>query len=216
VTTFFLIRHGEKDADDQRLSGRLPGIHLTARGRRQAQALARELADAPIRRVYCSPLERARETAAPIAEARRLGVEICDELHELNCGAWTGRGFAELASDPRWTQYNQFRSASRIPGGDTALEVQARVVGQLLRWRAMFPREGVAVVSHGDPIRFAVAYFLGMPLDFYLRLEIGVGSVTELTLDDHQPTVRRLNHLPPIEADEAEAPVSATAVDAQR
>lgn len=193
MTTFHLVRHAEKDADDQVLAGRTSGVHLTERGRRQAAALGRRLAGEPVCAVYASPMERAQETAEPIGAALRLPVQLLPALTEIEFGEWTGRTFGTLNADARWRRFNAFRSGTRIPGGESAVEVQARVVGELLRLRAMHPDEAVVLVSHGDPIRLALGFFLGLSLDLFDRLLVDLASVSVLALDEHGAQFRRLN-----------------------
>ena len=130
MTRLYLIRHGENDFVLRgAIAGRQPGIHLNDTGHAQAERLAHELHREGIERIYSSPLERCRETAEPLA--RRIGIKIepTDELLELDFGDWTGRTFAELDGCETWHRYNQFRSGTRIPGGELMLETQARVVG---------------------------------------------------------------------------------------
>jgi len=197
VTLFYLIRHGATDELDRVLSGRAPGVRLNAAGLRQAEALAGRLAGEAIRRLYSSPVGRARETAEPIA--RRLGLEVhtADELTELDCGGWTGRSFAELAADRRWQRFNTFRSGTRIPAGELIAEVQARAVAFLHRLGEEFPGDSVALVTHGDVIKAALAYWLGMPLDFILRLQVSPASVSAVALGEDGPSVLYVNRAEP-------------------
>jgi probable phosphoglycerate mutase len=197
VTTFYLIRHAERTGDQGSLTGRGAGFHLSATGRVQAERLARHLAHEPIGHVFSSPLERTRETAEPLAKHHRLRVELCPAIGEIDAGAWTGRTFRELdASDPHWQQFNRFRGGTRIPRGEAMVDVQARFVGEMLRLRAAFPGEGVALVSHADPIKIAIASFIGSPLDFHDRIEIGLGSVSVLALSEWGAKLLRLNDTP--------------------
>jgi probable phosphoglycerate mutase len=193
MTTFYLIRHGDTPAVGHFASGRAPGVHLNDRGRRQVEGLAESLAGEPIRVVYSSPLERARETAEPLA--RRLGLEVRDaeELLELDFGDWTGKSFAELDPLPEWQRYNSFRSGTRIPGGELMLEVQARVVGFMQRLCSDRSEGAVALVSHGDVIRSALLHYLGMPLDHYHRIEISPASVSIVAVAEYGPVVHALN-----------------------
>lgn len=200
MTTFYLIRHAEREGDQAMLAGRMPGLHLTAHGRVQAARLARHLAREPIEHILSSPLERTRETAEPLAAARGVNVGISDAIGEIEAGRWTGRMFPELdASDEEWRRFNRFRSGTRIPGGESAIAVQHRFVGEMLRVRNQHPNTGVALVSHADPIKIALACLLGAPLDFYDRLEIGLASVSVVTVDDWGAKVLRLNDRVPEE-----------------
>lgn len=194
MTTFYLIRHAERIGDQGLLVGRKAGVALTARGREQAARLARYLAHESITHVFSSPMERTRETAEALASQHRLVVEILPGLHEINAGEWSGKLFRELdASDARWRRFNRLRGLTRIPDGETMVDVQARFVGEMMRLHEQFPDGGIALVSHADPIKVALAACLGAPLDFYDRLEIGLASVSIVTFDEAGPKVLRLN-----------------------
>lgn len=194
MTTFYLIRHAERAGDQETLVGRKAGFPLSAHGRDQAARLGRHLGQEPIAHVFSSPVERARETAEAVARALGLIVGILPGLHEIDAGTWSGKTFRELdAGDARWRRFNRLRSLTRIPGGEAMVDVQARFVGEMLRLHEQFPDEGIALVSHADPIKIALAAFLGAPLDFYDRLEIGLASFSVVSLDDGGPKVLRLN-----------------------
>ena len=194
-TTFYLIRHGTNDLVGRTLASRMPGVHLNDHGRAQAERLAERLAAAPIRAVYSSPLERARETAQPLAVRLGRTVEIEPAINELDFGDWTGRAVADLnrGGAPGWEPFNTFRSSTRAPGGEHMAEAQLRMVIALERLRARHPGQHVALVGHADPIRATLAYFLGAPLDFMLRIEISPASVSVLELADWGPRVLCVN-----------------------
>lgn len=196
MTRFFLVRHGRKTTPDPLLVGRTPGIHLSDHGRAQALAIAGRLAPEPIAHVVASPVERAGETAQPLAEKRGLSVEVDAAFHETDFGEWTGRTVDELAPQSQWRHYNQFRSGTRAPGGETMLEMQQRFVAGMLALRDRFPGKAVAVFSHGDPIRAAITYFAGAPVDFWSRFEIGVGSISVVDLGEEHVQIERLNEVP--------------------
>lgn len=193
MTTLLLIRHATCDPVGVRLAGRAPGISLNAAGRAQAESLARRLSGVSLTAVYSSPLERARETAEAIASPRGLGVELVEGLIEWDFGAWTGCTLAELEPDPTWHAFNRVRSATRPPGGEHVLELQARVVAALDRIVAIHPEARVAVVSHADVLRSAVAHHLGVPIDLAHRLEFAPASVTVLARQPWGPLLLRLN-----------------------
>jgi broad specificity phosphatase PhoE len=198
VTTFYLIRHAQRSGDQHLLTGRLPGFSLTDEGRDQAERLARHLASESITRVFSSPMERAQETAGPIARQLRLAVQVLPAINEIDAGRWSGHTFGELdAGDEQWRRFNRWRSLTRIPGGESATEVQARFTSEMLRLQELYPADGIVLVSHADPIKIALAWALGAPLDFYDRLEIGLGSVSVVTLNEAAPKVLRLNESPP-------------------
>jgi probable phosphoglycerate mutase len=192
-TTILLIRHGHTDWIGRAIAGRAAGVHLNAEGRAQAERLPARLAALPIAAIYSSPLERTRETAAPVAAARGLEVHTCEAAIELDFGRWSGATFEALASDPGWQAFNSFRSLTRAPGGELMPEVQTRIVDAIDEIRARHPGEVVAIFSHGDVIRAAVAYFLGMPLDLFQRIEIRPASVSTFRFTGPQVLVLGVN-----------------------
>jgi probable phosphoglycerate mutase len=195
MSVFFLIRHGANPAIGNFLPGRLPGVHLNAEGKAQAEKLAERLRRASINAIYSSPLDRAYETAVPLAE--RLGLEIHtrQELIEVGIGAWTGKEFESLADDPVFRLYKGFRAGTRPPGGELLVEVQQRMVSEIERLRLENPHQRIAVVSHADPIKTVLAHYAGMPLDFLLRIEISLASVSVLAINDHGPKLLCVNSL---------------------
>jgi probable phosphoglycerate mutase len=123
-----------------------------------------------------------------------LEVEILETLDEIDYGDWTGRSLIELEKLPRWQQYNAYRSGTRIPNGELMLEAQARIVAEMERLRDLHPEDTIALVSHGDLIKAAVACYVGAPLDLFQRIEIHPASISVLALDDHGPQLRCLNN----------------------
>lgn len=193
MTRFLLIRHATTDSVGKRLSGRTPGVPLNEAGRAQARKLAERLAGLPIAAIYSSPLERAVQTAEPLAKVRNLAAVISQDFLEINFGDWTNCPFEELESQPLFQRFNSFRSGTRIPGGELMLEAQARIVAGLERLRTRHPHETVAVVSHADLIKAAVAYYTGIQLDMFQRLEISPASVSMVELYDETARILLVN-----------------------
>ena len=194
MTTFYLLRHASNDyLTEKKIAGWRPGVHLNEQGRKEAEALAAKLAAEPIHAIYSSPLERARETADPLALKLGLKVQISDAVGEIKFGKWTDQSLKQLDSNPEWQRWNSFRSGTPIPEGELMIEAQTRVVREMLRLRSIHPAEGVALVSHGDVIKAALAYFLGVPLDLFQRIEIGPASISVIAVDEHAPRVLRVN-----------------------
>jgi broad specificity phosphatase PhoE len=183
MTTFHLLRHGEHAVQGRICAGRMPGVILSERGRGEAERAADRLARAGIAAIYASPLERAQETAGIVSRRLSLPITVLDDLSELDFGEWTGLTFDEVRKDPRWPEWASHRSLSCIPGGETMRAVQRRVVEALLEMRAAHPEESVVVVSHGDVIRAALVFALGMPLDFYARIEVATASLSTMRID---------------------------------
>jgi broad specificity phosphatase PhoE len=191
-TTILLVRHGAFDGMDRRLSGRIPGPGLNAEGERQMRRLAERLAALPIAAIYSSPLQRALDSAALLANALSLGVREAQELREVNFGRWTDRAIDELADDEAWRAYHAQRATARIPEGELLAEVQARALAGLARIAAQHAGERVVAVTHAELIRTLVVACLGCGLDATLRLAIAPASITELALGA-QPLVVRVN-----------------------
>ena len=178
------------------MSGRLEGVGLNAAGRREAEALAASLAARPLAAIVCSPLQRAVETASPLATRRGLATRIDPGFAEIDFGDWTGADLADLDSDPSWRAFNRFRSTAPVPGGETALAVQARAVAALLRLHHAHPDAELAVVSHAEIIRVLLAHALAVPLDLARRIEVLPAHRSVLVLFDEDARVDALN-LPP-------------------
>jgi broad specificity phosphatase PhoE len=193
MTTFLLIRHGLTDAVGNMMTGHEAGVHLNATGRDQAVSLPRRLGSVPISAIYSSPLERARETAQPVADAFGLRVNLEPRFTEVDFGGWTNRRFADLAGDPHWQLYNAFRGVTRPPDGEGLVDVQRRSVDALLDLCARHPGEVVAVFSHADTLRAVLLYVLGMPIDFVLRLDLSPARISVLQLGEGAPRVLQVN-----------------------
>jgi broad specificity phosphatase PhoE len=195
VTTFYLIRHGTNDVLPRALAGRLPGTHLNEAGRAEAERVAERLKSKPIQHIFSSPMERARETAEPLARVLNLPVQISEAFNEVDFGQWQGGEVTALRNNEQWQRWIKFRSGLQIPGGEMMVDIQARVVSELVRLTQKFPGEHIAVFSHGDPIRSALCHWLGMPLDYMTRLEVLTGSINIVALDENQPLVQGINLL---------------------
>jgi ribonuclease H / adenosylcobalamin/alpha-ribazole phosphatase len=195
VTTIHLVRHGTHGLLAHTLAGRMPGVRLSEAGQEQSRALAARLAErSTIAAVYSSPLERCVETAAPIAARLDLEVQVAEALIELDFGDWTGRTFESIKGDPLWPLFNTSRSLTRPPNGELMREAQARIVSFIDELRGRHGDEAaIVLVSHGDVIRSALLHYLGMPLDFWLRIEVGPASISTVEVRPWGPRVVRLN-----------------------
>jgi probable phosphoglycerate mutase len=193
---FHLVRHASHDQLGRVLSGWTPGVHLNDTGRRELEWLVDRLSASRAEVVVTSPLERCRETAAPIADSIPCELVENPDLGEIQYGDWTGLRFAELESQPRWHEFNRHRSRVRIPGGESMADVQRRVVRSLETLQGRHRWGPVIVVSHGDVLRTAIAYFLGLSLDALDRFEIAPGSVSTVSFEHDGPRVLSLNEMP--------------------
>ncbi|KMO30618.1 histidine phosphatase family protein [Methylobacterium aquaticum] len=193
TTTFFLVRHAAHDRIGRILCGRMPGVTLGREGRAQAVMVAERLAGEGLAAIHASPRERAQETAAPLAARAGLTVETLPALDEIDFGAWTGTSFDDLNGDPTWAGWNQARHVTRPPGGETALDAQARVLRGLEDLHARHGDARLALVSHAEVIKLVIAHALGLGADATHRFEIGPASVSVLVLGAWGAKVESLN-----------------------
>ncbi|WP_326969026.1 MSMEG_4193 family putative phosphomutase [Arthrobacter sp. CG_A4] len=193
-TLLLLLRHGETPTTGTVLPGRAPGLHLSERGRAQAERVAARLEGLSVDAVYSSPLERARETAEPTAARTGLDVKHDDGLLECDFGEWTGAAIADLAALPEWQTVQHSPSAFRFPGGESFPEMQGRIIGAMEALCAAHAGGVVVGFSHADPIKAAVAHALGTPLDLFQRIVISPGSVSAITfVEGLDPAVHMVN-----------------------
>ena len=194
ATTLLLVRHGQTATTGAVLPGRAAGLHLSERGRAQAEGVAERLGGlsrAP-QALYSSPLERARETAAPIARALGLRTRIERGLLECDFGAWTGASLGRLRRTREWRQVQHAPSTFTFPDGESFAAMQARVWSTIERLVARHRGETIVLVSHADPIKAAVTFAQGVPLDLFQRTVISTCSVSALSFSD-QPIVLCVN-----------------------
>ena len=194
MTQLLLIRHAQNDyVKTGRLAGWTPQVHLNEKGRAEAEALGQRLAKARLTAIYSSPLERAVETAQPLAEHYSHDVQIEDEVGEVRYGDWTGKRLRQLTRTRLWKVVQQYPSGARFPGGESLREAQSRVLSALERLTEAHPGGRVAIVAHADIIKLAVAHFAGMPLDMYQRLIIAPASLSIIWLGRMGPRIVLMN-----------------------
>jgi broad specificity phosphatase PhoE len=194
VTTVHLVRHATNDyVETHRLAGRLPGVFLNEAGRTQAERLGRDSRLVGAAALFSSPLERARETIAPLSTSLGLDVLLMEELHEIDFGRWCGCDYKDLETDNDWRSFNLCRSIKRAPGGESLSDVQCRMLRAIENIRHRHTDDEVVVVSHGDPIKALLCWWMGIPLDLMQRIEIQPASISTAVLNDWGPQVKRLN-----------------------
>ena len=195
-TLVLLVRHGLTATTGIKLPGRAWGLHLSEQGRLQADAAARRIAKFPkISAVYASPLERARETALPVARARGLALRIDRDLSDIDIGEWTGLSIKRACRKPEWEIVQRHPSGFRFPGGESFPEMQTRMTGALARLVARHQGDPIVVVSHADPIKAAVAHALGTPLDLFQRIIVAPASISAIAYLPEGPAVLTVNSM---------------------
>ena len=193
-TLVLLVRHGQTPTTGKVLPGRAPGLHLAEAGVQQAQRAADRIAELPkVDAIYASPLERARETAAPIAAARHMMVRIDKGLLECDFGQWTGAELKQLMKLPEWSTVQRAPSTFTFPGGESFIAMQTRIVSAVDRIRAAHPGGVVVCVSHADPIKALVAHAMGTHIDLFQRIVISTCSITAIAYGAGAPVVLTVN-----------------------
>lgn len=193
MTTILLIRHATNALVRKSLAGRMAGVSLSEEGKRQAAELAERLKHLPIKALYSSPLERAVETADPLAKKLQLPIEVRNEFTEFDFGNWTSKTIDELKGQEAFRLFNEFRSVTPAPEGEAMLSAQARMVTGLQRLCSQHKNETVAVFSHSDMIKAAIAHYAGIHLDLMQRIEIDPASVSIITVFPETVRINRLN-----------------------
>jgi len=193
-TTVLLVRHGQTPTTGQTLPGRAKGLHLADTGVQQAERAAERIAElAKVDAVYCSPLERARETAAPIGKALGLKPVVARGLLECEFGDWTGSQLKDLMKLPEWSTVQRAPSTFRFPNGESFTEMQVRMVSELDRLRQAHPGGTIVCVSHADPIKAAMAHALGTHLDLFQRIVISTCSISAIAFTPGGPIALTVN-----------------------
>ena len=190
-----LVRHGSTPTTGKKLPGRAPGLHLSAKGQAQAAAVADRIAalsKAPSA-VYASPLERTRETAAPIARALGLRVRNAPDLIEVDVGDWTEKSLKRVSRTPEWPLVHRWPSGFRFPGGESFGEMSVRAMETVLALVAEHPGESIVAVSHAATIKAVVSAAAGMPLDLMQRLVVSPCSISAILFTAGGPIVLCVN-----------------------
>jgi broad specificity phosphatase PhoE len=169
------VRHGQTELNrGGRLQGRIDAP-LSALGKEQAGALGRGFASMPVTRVLSSPLQRAHDTAAAVASAHGLTVEVDERLIELDYGAWDGQLLTEVPADD-WAAWRRDPEFSP-PGGERLSDVTARVTAFC---SDVLSDDLVIAVSHVSPIKAAVCGALRVDEMITWRMQLDVASVTRI------------------------------------
>ncbi len=194
MAIILLIRHGENDWVGKKLAGRLPGVHLNQNGLDQSEALAETLQNLPIKAIYSSPLERALETAQPLAQVKKMEISICENLSEINFGGWQGKTIKQMRRLKLWETVQNQPSQMQFPNGESFIGAQNRLVDCITQISEKHePFDLVACFSHSDAIRLLVAYYLNVPLDSFQRIQINTASISMLMLTNEHISVPFVN-----------------------
>lgn len=203
MATCILIRHGRSSANtDGILAGWMPEVHLDDTGQEQALRLAERLAHLPIVTLATSPLDRCRETLAPLADRLGIVLEVHEGLAECRYGSWTGRPLRDLAEDPLWRIVQDDPCSARFPDspqypGESLPEMAERALAAVAEIdAAVTAAHGDhsiwALASHGDVIKAILADLLGAGLTHFQRLQIDPASVSIVRLGEGRAMIMRM------------------------
>ncbi|MGW2346288.1 histidine phosphatase family protein [Streptomyces sp. NPDC001661] len=199
MPTLILVRHGRSTANTAGvLAGRTPGVALDERGAEQAARLPERLSGLPLAEIVSSPLQRCRETVAPLLAARpELTLRTEEGISECDYGDWSGRKLAELTDEPLMQVVQQHPTAAAFPGGESMRQMQHRAAEAVREWNARVEREhgedaAYVMCSHGDIIKSLVADAIGLHLDLFQRISVEPCSITAIRYTRLRPFLVRL------------------------
>ena len=196
MTRIVLVRHGHVEGiKPERFRGRAP-LQLTARGRAEAAAVAKRIAGHwQLSAVYTSPMRRCVETAEAVADACAVTVRICDDLNDLDYGAWQLKPFADAEAEDQALFAAWFAAPHlvRFPGGESLQDIAARAANALRLLLERHPEDAIVLVGHDSVNCVLLLEFLGLPLASYWRIEQGPCCVNEINIARDRNCVLRIN-----------------------
>jgi broad specificity phosphatase PhoE len=198
-----LVRHGQTDANVRReLDSLPPGAPLNQLGLAQAAALGGRLAERPVTAVYASHAIRAQQTAAPVAAAHGLAVEIVDGVQEVFVGALEGRSDIDAREqfDAVYTAWSRGDLDAQLPGGESARDLRARYLPAVEKIMAGATGD-VVLVSHGAAIRLAAGALLGDTAETQYVPNTGLVVLTAAAATDTGWALECWDTAPPVVGD---------------
>ena len=205
-----LIRHAHSEANAKGvLSGRLPGIHLSDKGKEQSALLAQRLGLFPIKQLRISPMVRCLETIEPWLSENKAKIKapIVDEnLSEVDYGKWSGKKLAVLSTNKLWKVVQESPSAMYFPEGEGLAHMQQRAMASVHESLDTKGKGAVVLVSHGDVIKAIIASALGMHLDDFQRIVIDPASISILEFHNKKARILLLNDVRSTVTDSLRAP----------
>jgi alpha-ribazole phosphatase len=195
ATRVYLVRHGQvADGHTDRYHGN-NDIGLSDNGVRQFEDLAAQLAGVDLAGIYASDLTRALTGAQIINRGREAPLQIIPEFREVHFGAWEGLSFTEIAERYPAELEARFRDLTgfRIPGGESLLDVSARVLPRLTDLITRHHQEAFIIVAHAGVNRVILSEALGLPLDHLFRLDQNYGCLNVIDYFPDMAVVRLIN-----------------------
>lgn len=202
LKTLIFLRHAQSEANVKNLlTGRLPGIGLSARGEREAKALTSRIG-CGIDYLHISPMERCHLTIAPWLKSRDASAlktfQIVDEINEIDFGSWSGRNLSTLRRNRLWSDVQIKPSVVRFPNGESFRQAQRRSVAHV---QDVLNSRGNAThlfVTHSDIIKLITSSLLGMKLDNFQSIQVDPASFTVFSGDSNGQRLITLNNSSPL------------------
>jgi len=190
-----LVRHGETHENHRHRIQGLLDTELSDLGRRQARAVAYALRNEPIQAIYSSPLKRALNTAREVDRLHGVGVQILKGLQEMDLGRLDGLRWQEVGENypDFWRRWLADAASAQIPGGESLTRVQTRVWAAVEQVLAQGHQGPVVLVSHFFALLALIFKVLDLPLSEFRRMELGVGSISLLRLEEDRQILYRVN-----------------------
>jgi probable phosphomutase (TIGR03848 family) len=199
MSTIIFLRHGHSAANaTDTLTGQLPGIGLSARGKKQALELTDRIGSKRIDYLHLSPIERCQLTIDPWLRSKNsnslISYEILDGLSEIDFGEWSGRKLSILRRKPLWKDVQERPSTVTFPGGESFRKVQRRAVAAVEEIRTRKGDHTHLVVSHSDTIKLILAHYSSMKLDSFQSLTINPASFSVMRTDKNRTSILTMNN----------------------
>ena len=202
MTKILLVRHGHVEGiKPERFRGREP-LQLTVRGAAEAAALAQRVA-ARWRpsQIYTSPMGRCVATAAAIAGATGTPSKTCEDLNDIDYGAWQFKTFTQAkADDPAlFAAWVATPHLVRFPNGESLQDLAARTANALRYVLARHARDTIVIVGHDSVNRALLLQCLDLPLSAYWRFEQSPCCLNEIDVENGEVRIRRINETRDVE-----------------
>jgi broad specificity phosphatase PhoE len=197
MTHLYLVRHGATVWHAENRYAGTTDVALDPGGYAQAERLAVWASDARLAAIWCSPLNRARETAAPSARAAGVEPRIDERLREIDFGQIEGKTMAEAEQlfPEEIRRFKADPATYPMPGGEDPHQAARRAVSALRDIASAYPQERVLVVAHNTLIRLALCSLFGIPLARYRTVfpTVRNGALTEIGLADESAALLQYN-----------------------
>ncbi len=195
MTRVYLVRHGESTWNAERRWQGAMDPPLSAAGRVQADRLAVALKAIPLHVVYCSPLQRAKDTATAIAASHALSAESISDLREIAFGEWESLGDEEVQQRYGALRQEWFRrpDQTQIPGAESLAQGRERAMAAMRSIVGRHPDDQVAVVAHGGMKKLILLTLLGAPLASFWRLSQSNACINIVEFDNARGRILAVN-----------------------